>query len=286
MKIRNTVPLATATVLLASVVPGVASNGERVQPTNQSVGDTSRIVDPTWKTYSTTVGRGTKINVSTGGNITSFASPNEAKGSYEHIGVGAIGEGYVLCYNGGSPAYDLGESSSGWAAPTTTSSAVTRNTLDGKITMIQNFNLMVGTSTVPTFFTVQMTLVNRTSQTLNNVVLRRQVDFDIDTGGTAGWAGFLSNHTRTKGTVSAFHDPVEAPTGKESHGIMMMVMQSGGKWETRVTNSILDSTCNPTPAPLGASFVARGDYGDTMIFPIGSIPGGGSKTVSLRYMRY
>lgn len=151
---------------------------------------------------------------------------------------------------------------------------MTRNTLDGKASLIQNFGLTVGGPGSPTTFQVQMTVNNRTSSALSNVIVRRQVDFDIDTGGAAGWAGFLSNHTRTKGSVSAFHDPAEAPSGKESHGIMMMLHQPAGTWETRITNSILDPSCNPTAAPLAANYVARGDYGDTIIFNVGTIPAG------------
>ena len=288
MRINGSATVAVGALVVGSLVPTAlaGSSDNRVQKPQQSTTSAARDLGPTWKTFSTTVGRGTKIVVSKTGNITSFVSPNVGAQTYEHIGVGAVGEGYVLCYDGQAPNYDLGSSTSGFAPATSTTSAVTRNTLDGKASLIQNFGLTVGGPGSPTTFQVQMTVNNRTSSALSNVIVRRQVDFDIDTGGAAGWAGFLSNHTRTKGSVSAFHDPAEAPSGKESHGIMMMLHQPAGTWETRITNSILDPSCNPTAAPLAANYVARGDYGDTIIFSVGTIPAGGSKTVALRYMRY
>ena len=289
MRVRYSASVVATAVAVGSLAVGIAGQGgsDRVQPAQQSVSDAkAKLVTTPWKTFSTTVGRGTKVVVSTGGNITGYASPNSGSAVYEHIGVGAIGEGYVLCYDGSSAAYDLGQSASGGAAPTTTSSNVTRNTLDGRASLQQTFSLTPGGISSATSFLVSMTVTNRTGSPMTNVVLRRQVDFDIDTGGGAGWAGFISNHSRTRGTVAAFHDPVEAPAGKESHGIMMMLQSPGGTWETRVTNAILDPSCDPTPAPLAANFVSRGDFGDTMIFRLGTIPAFGSKTSVLRYMRY
>lgn len=286
MHFRHAAPLAATAVAVTALIPGAVAGNERVAPSTQSVNDSSRIVAPTWKTFSTATGRGTRIVVSVGGNITAFTSPNQAGAQYEHIGVGSIGEGYVLCYTGAPATFDLGESSAGFAAPTTTATAITRNTLDGRASLTQKFSLTPGGTASPTTFNVTMTVKNRTGAPMTNVILRRQVDFDIDTGGAQGWAGFLSNHSRTKATVGAFHDPVEAPAGREAHGIMMMLQSPGGTWDTRVTANILDSSCNPPAAPLAANFVSRGDYGDTMIFNLGTIGAGASKSSSLRYMRY
>lgn len=237
---------------------------------------------------STTTGRGTKIVISNAGNIISYVSPNQAGAQYEHIGVGAFSEGYVLCYTGlAGSAYDTGDSASGFAAPTTTSTQVIRRTVDNRVQLTQSFQLTPGSATVPSNLLVTMSLKNLTGSPISNVVLRRQVDFDIDTGGAQGWAGFNSNHSRTLASVSAFHDPTEAPAGRESHGIMMGMVQNAGTWYTRVTNSILDNSCNPASAPLNpATFVARGDYGDTVGFGISSIPAGGTKTVAVRYLRF
>lgn len=289
MRIRTTTSAIASLAALAAASPVLlTSHAESERPAQQSKDQTaSRSVTP-WKTLSTTTGRGTKIVISNAGNIISYVSPNQAGAQYEHIGVGAFSEGYVLCYTGlAGSAYDTGDSSSGFGAPTTTASQVLRKTLDNKVQLTQSFQLTPGSSTVPSNLLVTMSLKNLTGSPISNVVLRRQVDFDIDTGGAQGWAGFNSNHSRTLASVSAFHDPTEAPVGRESHGIMMGMVQNAGTWYTRVTNSILDNSCNPSSAPLNAStFVSRGDFGDTVGFGISSIPAGGTKTVAVRYLRF
>jgi len=159
MRLPHSKTIAAAAVAIAAVSPALASSGDRVQGPQQSSRDAARILTPTWKTFSTEVGGGTKIVVSTGGNITSFASPNKGTRVYEHIGVGAVGEGYVLCYNGSSTSrYDLGASASGFNAPTTTASNVTRTTTDGMASLIQTFGLTAGNPGSPTTFQVGMTV--------------------------------------------------------------------------------------------------------------------------------
>lgn len=288
---RNSALLAV-TLLAGSLGTTVAASnnstgsdsGERSAASLAKSDPSSRRSGSTWKTFNTPIGRGTKIVVTTAGNIDTFTSPNQAGASYQHV----YSEGYVLCYSGQTtPAYDVGvgEESSGFASPTTSASAVMRNTLDGRVTLTQTFALKPENATGPTNFAVTMTLKNRTSSPLTNVVLRRQVDFDLDSWGPQGWANAVSNHSRTKATVTAFHDPVEAPSGREAHGIMIM-NTSPGNWDTRVTSDYNDNTCNPAAAPLGSGYVSRGDYGDTVIFKVGTIPGNGSKTVALRYIRF
>ncbi|GAA1787542.1 hypothetical protein [Nostocoides veronense] len=275
--------------LAAAMTPAVlAAGGDAERPTTQQrISDTNARGLTPWKTLTTPTARGTKIVVSTTGNIISYVSPNQPAAQYEHIGVGAVGEGYVLCYTGqASSAYDTGDASSGFGAPTTNASQTSRKTLDNRLQLTQKFTLTPGSPTVPSNVLVTMSVKNLSGSPVNNVILRRQVDFDIDTGGAQGWAGFLSNHGRTLATVSAFHDPTEAPAGKESHGILMGVVQSAGTWYTRVTDSILDNTCNPTAAPLAANFVARGDYGDTIGFGMGTLNPGATKTVAIRYLRF
>src|SRR5262245_10106801 len=72
-----------------------------------------------------------KVAISNHGNLVKFEAPV----GYEHIGVGDLSEGYVLCYGGSSRAWDTGSSESGFGPATAscTSSActITRNTSDG-----------------------------------------------------------------------------------------------------------------------------------------------------------
>ena len=221
MHFRHAAPLAATAVAVTALIPGAVAGNERVAPSTQSVNDSSRIVAPTWKTFSTATGRGTRIVVSVGGNITAFTSPNQAGAQYEHIGVGSIGEGYVLCYTGAPATFDLGESSAGFAAPTTTATAITRNTLDGRASLTQKFSLTPGGTASPTTFNVTMTVKNRTGAPMTNVILRRQVDFDIDTGrsacrrrspGTPGGCRDTESHSRRRKRRSVRNPAKSAPS--------------------------------------------------------------------------
>jgi hypothetical protein len=271
-----------------SATPTPSPQAQPAQQHRDAREGVARSTSPTWKVFSTTVGRGTAITVSTGGNITSYLSPNQTGAKYEHIGVGTVGEGYVLCYSGLSgSAYDLGDLASGFAAPTTTSNAVTRRTSDNRIELTQSYAFTVGSNTNVSNLLVTMKLRNLTASPISGVVLRRQVDFDIDTGGPQGWAGFLSNHARTKATVSAFHDPVEAPAGAEAHGITLGSQTTPGPFESLVTQDILDPGCAPAQAPQSPDyFVSRGDYGDSISYAVGTIKPGATKTAAVRYYRF
>ena len=48
--------------------------------------------------FSGSTDRGTSAVVSDHGNILAFAGPTVAGADYEHVRVGALSEGYVLCY--------------------------------------------------------------------------------------------------------------------------------------------------------------------------------------------
>lgn len=291
MKMRLATSVAALAVAATPLVTSVASSSTPAPvagATTQSRADKPKGLTPTWKTFNTTIGRGTKIVVSTGGNITSYVSPNIPTAQYEHIGVGAVGEGYVLCYSGLSgSAFDLGQSQSGFAAPTTTGNQVKRKTSDGRMLLTQTFTFTPGSNTGGTTINIGMSVKNLTGAQINNVILRRQVDFDIDTGGPQGWAGFQSNHARTKAAVIAFHDPVEAPANREAHGIMLSNSNGvSAVFTTLVTSNILDSSCSPTPAPQSPDFfVSRGDFGDSIAYDIGNLAAGATTTVAIRYQR-
>ncbi len=290
MKMRYAASVAAVAVAAAPFVSSEASAPAAdsvAAKTTQSRADKAKIVTPTWKTFNTAVGRGTKIVVSTGGNLTSYLSPNIPTAQYEHIGVGAFSEGYVLCYSGlAGSAFDTGSSSSGFDAPTTTVNSVKRNTSDGRLLLTQKFTFSPGSNQGGTTINIGMTVKNLTGSQINNVILRRQVDFDIDTGGPQGWAGFVSNHARTKAAVIAFHDPSEAPVNRESHGIMLSNSNgTNAVFTTLVTANILDSSCAPAPAPVDPNFISRGDFGDSISYDVGNLAPGQSKTVGVRYQR-
>ena len=59
-----------------------------------------------------------------------YRGPDKSGAVYEHIGVGAEGEGYVLCYNtpsGQVNTFDTGVDMSGWGAPTFASLSATQS---------------------------------------------------------------------------------------------------------------------------------------------------------------
>src|SRR5689334_6952984 len=72
---------------------------------------------PSHKPFSSGSDGGTKIDISTGGNVISFQSPS----GYEHLNAGSLSEGYVLCYTTAAGvnvnAFDVGGSFSGFGAP-------------------------------------------------------------------------------------------------------------------------------------------------------------------------
>jgi hypothetical protein len=235
-------------------------------------------------TFTDSANRGTKIVLSDGGNIISYLSPNIPGAEYEHIGVGAFSEGYVVCADGTS-AYDTGDSELNFGSPTVsgvspTTATVTRSTLDGRLKLIQYFRFdrqSLG---------IKMLLVNRSGSPLTNVILRRQVDFDIDTGGTNGWAGFINSFVQTSvDSVTAYNNPSNAPAGLEAHG-MVMRNEGAGSGVTvtpKVTTSILDNSCSPTN--VAATPAINVDYGATLEYNLGTLENYRSKSVELRYLR-
>ena len=119
--------------------------------------------------------------VSPNGNIVEFQSPE----GYEHIAVGAIGEGYALCDRASGIGYldygDYGDFDTGhWGAPvllnlTAAQVKIARTTTDGNWTLTQTFVKSAADSTVK----VTMALTNNTGAE-RYVWLTRLTDVDAD----------------------------------------------------------------------------------------------------------
>jgi hypothetical protein len=277
---------ATTTALAAAVAtPALAEPAKAGGPAGAL--DTTVI-----KTFQTSAGGGTKATVSSHGNIVDYLSPNSAgAGRYEHMGVGAIGEGYVLCYTGPTGTvntFDTGASEAGFGPSTVVSQSATkitiaRNTADGRLRLTNAITFVGAARAVQ----VQMSVKNNTGSPIPNVVLRRQVDFDVDAGGTDGWSGFSNWHARTSQTsVFAWNDPDSAPADKEAHAMQLRFLATspGVTRSTFVTNQILDSTCTADSRRAGAP--AFGDYGDTAMVTMGTLPAGASKFMKVEYLRF
>ncbi len=218
---------------------------------------------------------GTQVLISNHGNIVSFQSP----GGYEHIGVGALSEGYVLCYTPTSGAlvnaFDTGAAEAGFGAffvNVPPPFFIDRFTADGLLKLHQAY----------TFEALQKSL--RITHTITNVgpvsvtihTFRRQVDFDIDTGGTNGWAGFANRHAADSFDGAwAWNDKKDAPAGKDAHAMALRHLakpRSTLLHEGKVTAAILDSTCSPPHhdtlnefgPPSPAIGYPRHDHGETI----------------------
>ena len=87
LRINGSATVAVWALVVGSLVPTAlaGSSDNRVQKPQQSTTSAARDLGPTWKTFSTTVGRGTKIVVSKTGNITTFVSPNVGAQTYDNL---------------------------------------------------------------------------------------------------------------------------------------------------------------------------------------------------------
>jgi hypothetical protein len=206
------------------------------------------------------------VRVSDAGNLLRFEGPT----GYDHVGVGAIGEGYVLCY-GATVAYDTGSSQSGWGAPTNSCSGSTctfnRTTSDGRMRLKQT----ISKNTTDRLVAIEMSLTNLGPGSIGGVILRRQIDLDVDTGGASG-SGDFTNWFATTERDSVFAWNANNDHAKEDHAVVMRhIGKSPGTplHQPKVTSAILDNSCNPTN--IAAAAPVNGDYGATIQYNFGTM---------------
>ncbi len=280
MRRKLLIAAATVAALVAWLVPPQVSGASgQHAASRQSNASPNAVTVTNFHTFTTSSDGGTTVRISTTGNVYSFESPT----GFEHINAGNDLEGYVLCYtpSGGSPvnAYDMTEFSSGFGAATHSAGApftVTRNTSDAKLKLTQVFAF---NSTGKTM-TVTMTVKNLTGATVSAVTLRRQVDFDVDTAGVNGWAGFFNWFAATKDSASAWNDPATA-TG-DAHGMVLRHLK-GGTHTPQYTNAIGDTSCDVSGG--GGTTPTQGDLGATISYAVGNLSAGASKVISVQYVR-
>ena len=138
------------------------------------------------------------------------------RGVYEHLAIGVLEEGYTLVYktSPGGPdhvKYDVYQSSSGIVC---VENHICRNdnlefvkstesrTDDGLITIRQTFTISKNTTRV----IIRMAITNchkERSIDLTDFLVKRYADIDVDTGGSAGWAGFQAYWDRPATRSSA-----------------------------------------------------------------------------------
>lgn len=288
MRLRTRrVAVLTVTAALLVAVAMVAS-GSAAQEAKQSLSSAGAADTTPFFTWSTTIGHGANVTISTHGNIIQYESPF----GYEHLGVGSFSEGYVLCYTdpSGTPqnVYDMGGFEFGFGPSTNTTSpqvTVSRDTFDGVLNFHQRFNADLGADR----FSITMRVTNNTRSTIKNILLRRQADLDTDTGGAMGWAGFLNWFARTEmDGVSAWNDEARADSfGEEfdAHSLVLGHRISSVPRDAQVTESILDPNCVPTEVAGSESGpVGPADYGASLAYDIGSLGGGAQRTIVIMYV--
>jgi len=223
----------------------------------------------------------TKVCTSTDGSLVNFESP----AGYEHIGVGTLSEGKVLCY-GSSAEVDLGGPDS-WTTPATitpisaTKRRYTRNTDDGVLNFSELHTISVGSKTD----TIVMTVKNNLATSVPSVILSRQADADVDTGGAAGWAGF-ANDFRADGndSVDAWNNDDEGPTFGSEHSLMLRNIKGTTSRQAKVTDAILDTSCVATDFAFTGP-TADSDDGYRLEYFFGTLAPHTSKSVTVQYVR-
>ncbi|WP_298233427.1 hypothetical protein [uncultured Azohydromonas sp.] len=211
-----------------------------------------------------------RVWLSNHGNLLRFEGPS----GYDHVGVGQLSEGYVLCYTGfGSQrrAWDTGSSESGFgpsvASCSGNSCTITRNTSDGWLRLRQ----VITKVDTERALTVEMTLSRIGGPALSGVVLRRQVDLDVDAGGSLGSGNTVSWFAATeRESVWAWNSATD--TNNEGHAVMLrQILRTPASvpYSAKVTERILDNRCSPPNLAAGGPL--QGDYGATIQYNVGSL---------------
>lgn len=277
------------------------------------------VMAPTLMTYSGSTDGGTKAVVSTHGNVFRFLGPNMAPDNqYQHIGSGKfLAEGYVLCYRHPRTgalvnAWDTGVSESGFGPESTTGPQppaqqidpvlrVSRPTIDGVLVLKQGLltEVDVNEGLGRKRMELGMAVINDNDFAVHGVILRRQVNFNVDGGGASGWAGALNLWGRTtRDGVFAWNDPSAAPRARQAHGMLLhhlsaLLFNNGAEVGTelspatrqaKVTRHPLDHSCNPTS--LTTPVTTPSDRGGTLQYNLGSIPANSRKNVLIEYVRF
>jgi hypothetical protein len=285
---RTRLLLAVTLVLCAACAAGPARPGDGADASRskQSV-NTAIVPHALLTTFTSTYGPGTVVEVSTNGNVTGFASPTDL----EHIGVGVVVEGYVVCYtnpNTSTPvtAYDVNSVAGGFGAATSTPSPtkVVRDTSDGIMRLTQTYTFDGKSRSLM----ITMTLENISGMTVKGVGMRRQVDFDVDAGGPDGTGDFNNRFGADTLSGFAYNDSGGGPSlAPGEHGMMIRGLSeklgklSGGGPGGVATDDIADVGCTPTadPTPNGP----KDDGMATSNFPVLTMKPGAKFVMVLEY---
>ena len=221
-----------------------------------------------------------RVAVSDHGNVLRFEGPT----GYDHVGVGELSEGYVLCY-GSRRAWDTGQSESGFGPAVRNCSGntctVTRNTSDGWFRLRQ----VISKVDVERSLSIEMTLTKIGGPVQSGVILRRQVDLDVDTGGSLG-SGDFDNWFGASERESVWAWNAANNTANEGHAVMLrQIIRRPGNvpYFAKVTEAILDNSCSPEN--IADDGPVRGDYGATIQYNVGTLRQGATFVGRVQYQR-
>lgn len=160
----------------------------------------------------------------------------EPEGIYEHLAIGVLEEGYTLAYKvGGSDnvKYDVYGSSNGINC---INNIICRNdsvelvkvteskTNDDLIMIRQTFIIPKNKTRV--IIRMEITNCSRKAIDLEDLVVKRYADIDVDTGGSAGWANYQGRWDKTRYSVFSYNLDSDAPKGKRAHVVNLVAMPS------------------------------------------------------------
>ena len=201
--------------------------------------------------------------VSENGNIVRLSV-----GGVEHIAVGTVAEGYVVCAAEAGPYYDVNAASGGWGAPvvvdgpTETSVTIERTTLDGRFTLLQ----FIHSTQEENSITIRMTVTNNGPRRINDVMLLRTADLDVD-GTEAG---------------DVFDVSENAASAREASTVMLVALREGLTHEARISTDVAPTTC--TPDSFGAAPATDADLAASIRYDLGRMAEGKSKSARIRYL--
>jgi hypothetical protein len=239
-------------------------------------------------TFSTTLAKGTSVNISPTGLLQMFTSPNNSDESISHLG---YRDGYELC----DPTHKYfetgtGAGSAGFGPASTSGSGnsfkVVRTTKDNRFKFTQQFTFDPSARRV----SVAMIITNLTNAPIPAIGLRRYADFDVDTFGADGYASAANLWTRTQDAVIAWRDDNGASHQNfqlpQPHG---MILSGQGNPLGRdpipsVTQTAFNTNCTPTSG-AATPVVNATDKAAELYWSVGAIYPGTSVTYVAAYQR-
>jgi hypothetical protein len=200
--------------------------------------------------------------VSENGNVVSLTSPAGA----EHLRVGNVAEGYVLCVPGVEPYYDVAAIDAGWGPATLVKEvggigvAIERTTTDGRFNLRQD---IMG-NTRRRSITVFMTVTNLLEGAVSLQILRH-ADFDVD---------------NTFGD-DMFDKSSDGTWARQLHALTLSAVDVDVRHQSRISADLAPSTCTPA-STLGLP-AADSDLAASIRYDLEGLAAGASRTVTFTY---